>query len=57
MHAEHFPPNNKKNEYSSGSTNSPLRAGIIIGCKPAKSDVEERVKRRERKTGAPLVAG
>ena len=57
MHEEHFPPNNKKNEYSSGSTNSPLRAGIIIGCKPAKSDVEERVKRRERKAGAPLVAG
>ena len=35
----------------------PLIAGIIIGCKPAKSDVEERVKRRERKAGAPLVAG
>jgi len=34
-----------------------LRAGIMGGCKPAESHVEEREERKEKRTGGSLAAG
>jgi len=34
-----------------------FRAGIMGGCKPAESHVEEREERKEKRTGGSLAAG
>ena len=34
-----------------------VRAGIMGGCKPAESHVEEREERKEKRTGGSLAAG
>ena len=48
---------NTSSAWDTERTAHSLRAGIMGGCKPAESHVEEREVRKEKRTGGSLAAG